>query len=620
MDYEELGFKCGIEIHQQLNTETKLFCRCPVDLEDEAPDSKFQRRLRSVAGETGEQDEAAEVESMKERTFMYHYHDRNNCLVELDEEPPHEMSQEALNTALTFSRMVNASIPREIQVMRKMVVDGSNTSGFQRTSMVGLDGELETESGTVSIEDIELEEESAGINERSEDKAVYDLSRLGVPLIEVGTDASIKDPQHAREVAEEIGMILRSTGKARRGIGTIRQDVNVSIKGGARVEIKGFQDVRNIDHLIENEVKRQKNLIEIGERLEDEDVEASELVGDNVTHLFEESDNQIISTVLENDGAVYGFKFPGLTGKMKEKISAERYLALELVDYAKTRGIQGILHTDEDQDYGISDEFEELRDIFKASEDDVIAVLAGPKENAREAAKAVRDRAKKIYEGEVPEETRNAEQDFTTSYSRPLPGAARMYPETDITPIKISDEKIEEVDENLPKTLDEREEEYSDIIGEELATQIVSSERLPLFEAFKEEFDAKLVANVFTNTYSKLESEKVPVDNLEKKHYRQLFEAFDSGEVAKGDFEEVLTEMAENPENPEETVEEVISGKASEEEIREAVQEVIEEKQEMIEEQGEHAQGALMGVVMQQVEADGGTVSRILGEELQEYL
>ncbi|WP_414838108.1 Glu-tRNA(Gln) amidotransferase subunit GatE [Candidatus Nanosalina sp. VS9-1] len=617
MDYEELGFKCGIEIHQQLNTETKLFCRCPVDLEDEAPDAKVQRRLRSVAGETGEQDEAAEVESMKKRKFMYHYHDRNNCLVELDEEPPHKMSQEALNTALTFARMVDASIPREIQVMRKMVVDGSNTSGFQRTSMVGLDGELETESGKVAIEDIELEEESAGINDRSEKKAVYDLSRLGVPLIEVGTDASIKDPDHAREVAEEIGMLLRSTGKARRGIGTIRQDVNVSIDGGARVEIKGFQDVRNIDTLIENEVERQKNLIELGDELEEE---ASEVVGDNVTHLFEDSENQIISTVLENDGAVYGFKFPGLAGRMKEKISGDRYLALELVDYAKTRGIQGILHTDEDRDYGIQEEFEELRDIFKASEDDVIAVLAGPEDKAREAAKAVRDRAEKFYTGEVPEETRNAEQDFTTSYSRPLPGAARMYPETDIPPIKISDEKIEEVDENLPRTLDEREKEYTEEIGEELATQIVSSELLPLFEAFKDDFDAKLVANVFTNIYSKLESENVPVDKLEKRHYRSLFEAFDRDEVAKGDFEEVLTEMAENPSSPEEAVEEVVSGKASEDEIREVVQEVIDQKQEMIEEQGEHAQGALMGLVMERVEADGGTVSRILGEELQDYL
>ncbi|MFB6116337.1 MAG: Glu-tRNA(Gln) amidotransferase subunit GatE [Candidatus Nanosalina sp.] len=615
MDYEELGFKCGIEIHQQLKTDTKLFCRCPVDLEDENPDAKVQRRLRSVAGETGEQDEAAEVESTKQRKFVYHYHDRNNCLVELDEEPPHKMSQEALDTALTFARMVDANIPREIQVMRKMVVDGSNTSGFQRTSMVGLDGELETDSGTVAIEDIELEEESAGINERDEEKAVYDLSRLGVPLIEVGTDASIKNPEHAREVAEKIGMLLRSTGKARRGIGTIRQDVNVSIDGGARVEIKGFQDVRNIDTLIENEVKRQKNLIELGDELGD-----GEVVADNVTHIFEDSENQIISTVLENDGAVYAFKLPELDGRMKEKISGERYLALELVDYAKSRGIQGIIHTDEDKNYNLDEEFEELEEIFKVDEEDAVAILAGPKENAREAAKAVKERAQQIYEGEVPEETRNAEQDFTTSYSRPLPGAARMYPETDIPPIKISDKRIEEVDENLPETLEEREEKYAEEIGEELAAQIVGSHHLQKFEEFKEKVDSKLAANVFTNTLSRLESEGVAVGELARRHFQVIFDSLSEGNLEKGDIEQVLKQMASDPENPEEAVEEVLEGKSSEEEIREVVEQVLDENEEMIEEQGEHAQGALMGQVMGRVDADGGTVSRILSDELQDRI
>ena len=615
MDYNELGFKCGIEIHQQLKTDTKLFCRCPIDLEDENPDAKVQRRLRSVAGETGEQDEAAEVESARKRKFVYHYHERNNCLVELDEEPPHRMSRDALDTALTFARMVDANIPREIQIMRKMVVDGSNTSGFQRTSMVGLDGELETDRGEVSIEDIELEEESAGINERTEEKAVYDLSRLGVPLIEVGTDASIENPEHAREVAEKIGMLLRSTGKARRGIGTIRQDVNVSIDGGARVEIKGFQDVRNIDTLIENEVQRQKNLIELGEELSD-----AEVVADNVTHIFEGSENQIISTVLENDGAVYAFKLPELDGRMKEKISGERYLALELVDYAKSRGIRGIIHTDEEKNYNLDEEFGELEEIFKVDEEDAVAILAGPKDNAREAAKAVKERAKQIYEGEVPEETRNAEQDFTTSYSRPLPGAARMYPETDIPPIKISDEKIEEIDETLPDTLEEREEKYAEEIGEELATQIIGSHHLEKFEEFKQKVDSKLAANVFTNILSRLESEGVEVANLARRHFEALFKALGSGDLEKGDIEDVLKEMADKPENPEEAVEEVLEGKSSDEEIREAVQEVLDENEEMIEEQGEHAQGALMGQVMGRVEADGGTVSRILGEELQERL
>jgi glutamyl-tRNA(Gln) amidotransferase subunit E len=617
MNYEDIGFKCGIEIHQQLATETKLFCECPVDLEDEAADYQLERFLSAVAGETGEKDEAARVEAEKSKKFVYNYYNRNNCLVELDEEPPHEIDEEALNTALTFVRMIDGEVPEEIQVMRKMVVDGSNTSGFQRTAMVGLEGEIETEEGKVDIEDVELEEESAGIHERGDEKAVYDLSRLGVPLVEVGTDASIKNPEHARQVAEKIGMLLRSTGKARRGLGTIRQDVNVSIKEGSRVEIKGFQDVRNIDELIEKEVERQRNLVEIGEEFED--TLAEDIVGDNVTHHFDDTENQIVSTVIENDGAVYALKLPELTGKMKQKISGQRYLAKELVDYAKTRGVQGILHTDEDlENYGLVEEFGKVAEDFKKEEEDVIAVIAAQEDKAKAAAQAVRERARKIYTGEVPEETRNAEQDFTTSYSRPLPGSARMYPETDIPAIRVEEERIKEIDQNLPKTLEEREEEYSDEIGEELARQIVSSPRLLHFEKFKDEYDPRLVANFFTNLWANLEDQGVRMEKLEEEHYEELFSALEEERIQKGDLADVISAM--EGKTVEEAIEEIASQKMSEGDIREAVQEVLDEKSDMVEEQGMHAQGPLMGVLKQRVKADGATISRILQEELEKRI
>lgn len=614
MDYENLGFKCGIEIHQQLATETKLFCNCPVEMEDEEKDFQIRRQLKSVAGESGERDKAAEVESESSNTFLYNYYQRNNCLVELDEEPPHQINNEALDTALTFARMVDANIPSEIQVMRKIVVDGSNTSGFQRTAMIGLEGELETETGTVAIDDIELEEESAGIHSRNSNESVYDLNRLGIPLIEVGTDASIQNPDHAREVAKEIGMLLRSTGKARRGIGTIRQDVNVSIEDGARVEIKGFQDVENIDHLIQNEVERQKSLVELGENLEE-----AEVLVDNVTHLFDDSDNEILSTVLENDGEVYGFKLPGLEGKMKQKISADRYLAKELVDYGRKYGINGLIHTDEDiEGYGLEEEFEELADTFKRENGDVLAVMAGPKQKVRAAAKSVRDRAEKIYMGEVPEETRNAEQDFTSSYLRPLPGSARMYPETDIRPVNITDEKVEEIDQNLPDTLEERRERYAEDIGEELAKQITGSRKLNTFEELRENHDMKTAANLLVNTLPQLEDDGVEIDRLSTDDLSYLLEALENDEIKSGEIEKAVKLSVKH--GPENAVEEIQENRVSEDEIREAVQEVISEKQGMIEEQGEHAQGALMGLVMQKVEADGSTVSRILSEELEEHL
>lgn len=616
MNYEKLGFKCGIEIHQQLDTETKLFCRCPIETENEEADAQVERFLKSVKGETGERDEAAEMESAKSRKFVYNYYDRCNCLVELDEEPPHSMSEEALETALKFARMVDAEVPEEIQVMRKMVVDGSNTSGFQRTSMIGLNGELDVENGAVSIEDIELEEESAGIHERREDKAIYDLDRLGIPLIEIGTDASIKNPEHARQVAKELGMLLRSTGNARRGLGTIRQDVNVSIEEGARVEIKGFQDVDNIDQLIELEVQRQNNLVELGEQLEDGEIEA-----DEVTHLFEDSENEIISTVLENDGAVYAVMIPEMDGRMKEPISGERYVAKELVDYARSRGLNGLIHSDEDLEaYGVKEEFEELREALDAGKDDCVAVMAGPREKAREAGKAVRDRAEKLVDGEIPEETRDAQTDFTTSFSRPLPGAARMYPETDIPPVRIEDDYIEEIDENLPDTLEEREERYTEELGEELASQIVYSRKLQLFEKYREVVEPKLAANVFVNVVPGLESEGVEVDNLQERHYDLAFDALADEEINKGDLEELLRSMASEPSaEPKDKMQELLSSRSSEDEIREAVKEVLENNSDMVEEQGMRAQGALMGEVMSKVDADGGTVSQILQEELQNH-
>lgn len=616
MNYEKLGFKCGLEIHQQLNTETKLFCNCPVDLKDENPDYQIERYLRSVAGETGKQDKAAEIEAEKTRKFVYHYHTRNNCLVELDEEPPHKLDEEALETVLQFSQYLDAKVPKEIQIMRKMVVDGSNTSGFQRTAMVALDGQIETSQGTVNIEDIELEEESAGINSRTEEKAEYDLSRLGVPLIEVGTDASIQNPEHAKEVAKKLGMLLRSTGKARRGIGTIRQDVNVSIEEGARVEIKGFQDINNIDSLIEKEVKRQKNLVELGKELED----VSEINIHEVTDLVEDTENQIISTVIENNGAVYAIKLPQLAGRMKQKISGERYLAKELVDYAKNRGVQGLLHTDEDiEKYQLKEEFEKISESLEKQENDVIAIIAAEEDKSRRAIEAVRERAKKIYAGDIPEETRGAEQDQTTSYLRPLPGAARMYPETDINPVKITSTRLAKIKESLPKTLEEREEEYKQEVGEELAKQITYSKNLPMFEEFKELTDSKIVANTFTNIIPQLRDQGVDTDLISEEDYKIVFERLEK-DLEKGDIPQVLEKIVNSSEETREVIEEFINNKTGEDEIREIVKEIIENKEEMVENQGMGAQGPLMGLVMRKVDADGQTVSKILREELEKQV
>lgn len=265
IDYQKLGFKCGIEIHQQLETHN-LFCDCPSIVHDKDAELVAKRKLKAVVGETGEIDVAAAHEQEKAKTMNYEGAERSYCLVELDEEPPHSINQEAVEIALQVAKMLHMEVVDEIQVMRKTVVDGSNVGGFQRTALIGMNGYIETSKGKVPIPLLCIEEEAAKkIRNHDKDSLTYRLDRLGICLIEVSTDASIKDAEHAKECAEKLGMILRSTRKVKRGIGTIRQDVNVSIKGGVRVEIKGFQDLKSIPKVVDYEIKRQQKIIEKGE-------------------------------------------------------------------------------------------------------------------------------------------------------------------------------------------------------------------------------------------------------------------------------------------------------------------------------------------------------------------
>ena len=259
-DYTKIGFKSGLEIHQQLDTN-KLFCNCSSLLRSDEPDFAVKRKLHVVAGETGEVDVAASHEASKNKEFIYQGYN-TTCLVEIDEEPPHEINKEALKIALQISLLLNCQIIPITQVMRKTVIDGSNTSGFQRTVLIARDGWIETSQGNVRIESVCLEEDAARIIKRDENskEVIYRLDRLGIPLIEIATAPDIKNPIQAKETALYLGNILRSC-KVKRGIGTIRQDVNLSIKNSKRIEIKGFQDIKNIERAIEKEVERQSELV-----------------------------------------------------------------------------------------------------------------------------------------------------------------------------------------------------------------------------------------------------------------------------------------------------------------------------------------------------------------------
>jgi Glu-tRNA(Gln) amidotransferase subunit E-like FAD-binding protein len=274
-DKEQIILKSGIEIHQQLDTN-KLFCRCPSILRQDKPDFEVERKLHIVAGESGEIDEAVKFEASRGKKFIYQAYNDNTCLVELDEEPPHSLNQKALKIAVQISLLLNCEIIQDTQIMRKTVINGSNVSGFQRTVLIAKNGYVETAQGRVGIQSVMLEEDAARPAEQDENKAenikTYKLDRLGIPLVEIATMPDIKNPEQAKEAALHIGEILRAC-KVKRGLGTIRQDVNMSIrvvdgkkeKTSSRIEIKGVQEPSLIVKTLETEMKRQAKLVKVGE-------------------------------------------------------------------------------------------------------------------------------------------------------------------------------------------------------------------------------------------------------------------------------------------------------------------------------------------------------------------
>jgi len=259
LNYKKLGFKAGLEIHQQLDGK-KLFCECPVRTNKKtSPDLIIKRKLRAVVGEAGKKDIAALYEEQKDKTFIYEFYQDCDCLIDIDEEPPRQINQEALEAALQLALLLKAKMVPKIKVMRKIIVDGSNVSGFQRTMLIAENGKIKTSKGIVKIPTISLEEEAAKKISTNKKDITYRLDRIGVPLIEIATSPDIKNPEHAKEVAETIGMILRSIDLTKRGLGTIRQDINLSIKNSPRIEIKGFQDLKSIPKITKYEVQRLIN-------------------------------------------------------------------------------------------------------------------------------------------------------------------------------------------------------------------------------------------------------------------------------------------------------------------------------------------------------------------------
>jgi glutamyl-tRNA(Gln) amidotransferase subunit E len=451
---------------------------------------------------------------------------------------------------------------------------------------------------------------------------------LGIPLIEVATAPVIHSPQEAQEVALAIGRILRDTGRVMRGLGTIRQDLNVSIPNGALVEIKGVQELELISRVVEYEVQRQLNLLRISEELRKMKVDAeclSEGFAD-VTDVFKQTKCKVIQKALGKHHCVKAVKLSKFNGLLKRELVPGFRLGTELADRARFWGrVGGIFHTDEMPAYGVTaDEVDTLRKTVNAADEDAVVFVADASENAADALRAVVERAREAIGG-VPAETRAANADGTTRYMRPRPGAARMYPETDIPPSLITSDFAEKVRQNLPepaeKKLKRLMREYS--LNEKLAKQVVDSEYSGLFEVIGREsgVSATMVAAFLTETLKALKRDGVQVEQVSEEQIREVFRLVGAGELAKEAAAEIFMWLSKHEgKSVQDAVIELGLKMFSEAELAVIVDRAIAANRQTVAKLGKNAFGMLMGLVMKEVrgKANPERVSELLKERLKQ--
>ncbi len=461
-DYERIGFMSGLEVHQQLKTKEKLFCRCPAGIyhDDDNYNAEIIRHMRPTLSELGEYDGTALMEYKTKKEIIYRINNENACTYEIDDTPPFKINKEALEYALEISLLSKLNIVGEVHITRKQYLDGSIPTGFQRTAIIGVEGEIPLKNKKVRLIQLSIEEDSCREISDIRHTRIYKTDRLGMPLIETVTYPDMFTPEELKEAAEYIRFLNRSTNKVRTGIGAGREDVNVSCKGGTRVEIKGVAHIKWIPKLSHNEAFRQWALLNIKQKL--------------ITNIKDQTNWKIQHTEINyrdydlkyeplTDGLINKYKIiainlPNFKGILSHFTQPGKIFANEISDRLKVIAClekPNLSHSEEIIKTINSDNFKKLKQLFKTGDNDAQIIFWAPDEDITTALETIEERCKMAFIG-VPEETRKYLSDGTTIFERVLPGADRMYPDTDSAPIPLENDYIENIQNNLPSEIIDR--------------------------------------------------------------------------------------------------------------------------------------------------------------------
>ena len=503
-DYQAIGMKSGLEIHQQLDTEKKLFCRCPILPYSDKVDAQILRHMRPTLSELGEYDGTALMEFKTKKNIIYQINKETVCTYEMDDTPPFELNQQALDIALEITMLLGCKLVSEVHIARKQYLDGSIPTGFQRTTILGVDGSIPYGDRRIGIIQLGLEEDACReVTDIGHDR-VYRTDRLGIPLIETVTYPEMRTPQEVADVAQVIRHLTRSTGKVRTGIGRTRQDVNVSVTGGRRIEIKGVPRIPMIPLLVHNEAFRQLALLDIMKTLNDRGVTEETFKYDSVevTGVLKGTQYYPVAKALTDGLEVHAVVLRGFAGILPTKTQPETKFSKEISDRVRVVAcldrLPNIAHSDSEGETFSSAEWTKIKKHSKMTGDDVVVVVWGDNGDSKMGISEIALRAKEAAIG-IPEETRQALADGTNGFERILPGPNRMYPDTDLPPLAITEERIERIKSNLAELPWDRQKRYEELgLDTETARRMSISKRRYAFDeaVSNTEYDPAAVAEL----------------------------------------------------------------------------------------------------------------------------